>query len=247
MKFWRWTCDKVLGSDRGVKWLTAFCLAELMAVFAWPTLPHLWDEMAVAAHLRPPVGALPGAWRGLLSLLYAYVPADLVPSVLRIMGLISSVVLSSLIFDVLDDSLLDVLRFKMRLMVRGRAIVRFILAVSTMFFMCNDAVWRACQGFGTTTFHLLLAVTGLRLIIAYFHDGGNWRLYVAMAIVALRLNRPQDALRYAERAAKSAPEIEGDHPYAQEGAGGRRPAVPSRLRTLTGTGPIWYNTQEFPF
>lgn len=172
----------MLGSDRGVKWLTAFCLAELMAVFAWPTLPHLWDEMAVAAHLRPPVGALPGAWRGLLSLLYAYVPADLVPSVLRIMGLISSVVLSSLIFAILDDSLPDILRFKMRLMARGRAIVRFILAVSTMFFMCNDAVWRACQGFGTTTFHLLLAVTGLRLIIAYFHDGGNWRLYVAMAI-----------------------------------------------------------------
>lgn len=182
MKVLRLVSERVLGSDRGVQGLTAFVLAELMAIFIWPTLPHLWDEMAVAARLRPPVGALPGLWRGLLSVMYAYLPADAIPSVLRIMGLVSAAVLSWLVYSILDDSLPDILRFRMRFLARGRAIVRFILSVSTMFFMCNEAVWRSCQGFGTTTFHLLLALVGLRLVIGFFHEGGNWRLYVSMLI-----------------------------------------------------------------
>lgn len=171
---------KWLDDDRVVWKFTAACIVSLMALFAWPALPHLWDEMAVAAQLRPPESAFPGIWRGVLALLYLIFPAGLVEVVLKMMGMAAGTVLSLLVYSILEMALPDVLRVKMRGVGRGRIVVRLILSIGTVFFMCNEAVWGACQGFGSLTFHLLLAISALWLVLRFFHFDGFPKLYLAM-------------------------------------------------------------------
>lgn len=181
MTAWR----RFLDDDRVATGLTAVAVVLLMWAFAWPVLPHLWDEMAVASHLRPPASAFPGLWRGLLSVLYANLPAGTVEAVLRVMGLVTGGLLSLLVFSILDKTLPDILRLKIRGVARGRLIVRVMLSLGTVLFICNESVWRACQGFGSVTLHILAAVAALRMILSFYHFGRYTRLYWVMLIWGL--------------------------------------------------------------
>lgn len=171
---------RAVDSDRKVMFLTAGVIMAMMALFSWQVVPHLWDEMSVATGLRPPKGMFPGLWRGILSGLYSVLPPAAVNETLRIMGLVTAGLLSMMAFPIFDSSLPDVLRVQLRGISRGRMIARWCLVGGTVLFMCNEVVWRACQGFGALTFEILVAMTALWLVLGFFHMGGYWRLYLAM-------------------------------------------------------------------
>ena len=173
---------RAVDSDRKVMFLTAGVIMAMMALFSWPVVPHLWDEMSVATGLRPPSGMFPGLWRGILSGLYSALPASAVNMTLRIMGLVAAGILSMLSFAIFDASLPDVLRVQLRGISRGRMIARWCLAGGTFLFMCNEVVWRACQSFGSLTFEILIGMAALWLVLGFFHEDGYWRLYLAMVI-----------------------------------------------------------------
>lgn len=172
--------SRLLSDDRRVMVMTAVIVVVLMGVFSWSALPHLWDEMSVASGLRPPQGQLPGLWRGVLAVLYACLPPQVVGVCLRVMGLASGGVFALLAFSIFDSSLPDMLRVQLRGISRGRVIARLSLVSATALFMSNEMVWRACQGFGSLTFHLLIAMTSLWLVLGFFYRGGYWRLYLGM-------------------------------------------------------------------
>ena len=176
---------KILDDDHVAMALTAIAVILLMGCFAWPVLPHIWDEMSVASHLRIPSSAFPGLWRGILSILYANLPPLAVEALLRTMGLATGGLLALLVFSTLDKTLPFILRVKIRGVARGRLIVRVMLSLGTMLFICNDSVWRMCQGFGSETLHVLMAVVGLRMILSFYHFGRYTRLYWVMLIWGL--------------------------------------------------------------
>ena len=149
--------------DRVLPWL----LGAGVAALAWFTgnslefPPELWDEVAVAARIRPPAHEFPLLWQGALSLLIDAVGIGRSVEVLKILGPLSLGLLAVLVFVLFGHCLPKVMRTDMNRPSWGRRIVWSILVQGTLFFVCSEPVWRAGRVFSPEMAALLLSVVAL--------------------------------------------------------------------------------------
>ena len=141
-----------------------------MALLAWASgnssiFPfELWDDVAVAAGIRPPETAIPGLWVLITAKLFSAVGLDAGLKVLRALGPVSLGVLAALTFRFF--TVVEPETLAQRMVRRGwsRRIARFVLMQGAALFVLSYPVWCAGRAFSADMLHLLLAVVALVLL-----------------------------------------------------------------------------------
>ena len=152
--------------DRALPWL----LGTGVAALAWFTgnslelPPELWDEIAVAAKLRPPAHEFPLFWQRWLSPLIKWFGVSSVMAGIKLAGPISMGILSVLAFRFLEGCLPSVMRSDMRHSAWGRWIVRSILVQCTVMLVCSEPVWLAGRVLSPEMLSLLFSMLVLGLV-----------------------------------------------------------------------------------
>ena len=152
--------------DRVLPWL----LGAGVAALAWFTgnslelPPELWDEIAVAAKLRPPAHEFPLFWQRWLSPLIKWFGVSSVIAGIKLAGPISMGILSVLAFRFLEGCLPSVMRSDMRHSAWGRWIVRSILVQCTVMLVCSEPVWLAGRVLSPEMLSLLFSMLVLGLV-----------------------------------------------------------------------------------
>ena len=152
--------------DRALPWL----LGTGVAALAWFTgnslelPPELWDEIAVAAKLRPPAHEFPLYWQRWISPLIKWFGVSSVMAGIKLAGPISMGILSVLAFRFLEGCLPAVMRTNMCYSAWGRWIVRSILVQCTVMLVCSEPVWLAGRVLSPEMLSLLFSMLVLGLV-----------------------------------------------------------------------------------
>jgi tetratricopeptide (TPR) repeat protein len=151
--------------------LLAWGLGGGVALLAWLTgnhqefPPELFDRLAVAAGLRPPVHPFPLFWPGVLSFLIKTFGLASCLDGLKILGPVSLGFLTVLTFHLLIGCLPNVMRTDMSHSRWGRGIVRLVLIQVTLFFICSEPVWLAGRVLSPEMTALLFSVALILLAV----------------------------------------------------------------------------------
>ena len=147
--------------------------------------PDLWEDVAVAAGLRPPVAPFPGLWHGLSCLLFRSVGLAKGVSILALAGPVSLGLLTAIFFLVFNELLPRTLRLRMKRARWSRLIVRLVLMQVTVCFACAEPTWRACRFFAPVTLQLLLTAVAAIFCCRAFRLKSIVRVYLAAAILGV--------------------------------------------------------------
>jgi len=154
--------------------------------FAWPGVnPHVWEDLSIAAGLRPPSDALSGWWRWILSELLGRMPDATLVQTLRLAGVAGAGLAAYLTFGILNTILPTAIRFGIRERKGGWLIVDLVLVLGTLSFCCTEAVWCSCQVAGAPLGQILVALSAVRLTLDFLQNGGIGRVYAATVLFAL--------------------------------------------------------------
>lgn len=163
--------------------LAAFGLLKL---WSWPFLhPGIWEDLAIAAGLRPPETPFPGLYRGLLVLLFKVLPTQAVLNLLPELAHGVMAVSALLIYLVFRDSLTAALRIKSRMGPLGSHVSRMVALVAVPLFLSADPIWRAGQTFAPETLVIGLVVTALYLFFVFIRQGRLMALYGATVLMGM--------------------------------------------------------------
>ena len=171
--------------------LAAWAFAAAVALFAWLSgnsgvfPPDLWDEVAVAAGLRPPPSIMPGFWRSAVTQLIGGVGLENALFVLRALGPVSLGVLAALTYLFLGEMLPVSLRQRMLKWGWSRRIVNIVLMQGALCFVLSDPVWKAGRVLSPEMFLLLAAVFLLDVFSWSLRRGNGGRALLMAAMAGL--------------------------------------------------------------
>ena len=173
-------------SDRLLLCITAALLSGLSWLWAPSFIPpDIWEDVAVAACLRPPEAAFPLLWHALVSPLFKWFGMARTLQILQIAGSVSLGILALMAGSLFNRLLPGLLRFDMRQFSWSRRVVRFVLLQAVVFFCCADPVWRACRYFSPTTLHLLLTLPAVGLLLRFLQTGFIPYVYWSASVMGL--------------------------------------------------------------
>lgn len=165
-------------------------LGVLAAVFSWwwgcdGLPPEVWEDVAVAAGLRPPVAPFPCLWHVLAAGVFrlAGLPAGL--AVLHLLGPLALGGVAAMAFLVFHELLPRVLRLRMQRAGWSRFIVRVVLAQGVVSLVCAEPVWCTSRFFSPVTLQLLLTVVSALLFVRAFRLRSMGRTYAATAVLGV--------------------------------------------------------------
>ena len=148
------------------------CLAGVVvAAFAWFTgnncelPPELWDELAVAAKLRPPAREFPIIWQAMMSYVIGNFGIDACVSFLKAAGPVSLGVVTAIAARLFFGYLPRVMKSDMRRAVWARWIVRLVVLQGAVFFALSEPVWLTGRVFSPDMFALLQSLVALLLAL----------------------------------------------------------------------------------
>ena len=152
--YWRWYLER---------WVTAALVGAAVAALSWLWRydwlpPELWEDVSVAAGLRPPEATFPLAWHLLAGGLFKWVGPVRAVRLLLIGGHCALGVASALVFLLLGETLPSVMYRAARRARWSRWVTRLVMFQGVLLFACADPVWEAGQVFGPTIFHLLVVL-----------------------------------------------------------------------------------------
>lgn len=171
--------------------MTAILTGVAVALLSWTWRfdwlpPELWEDVAVAAGLRPPEGPFPLLWHLLVSQLFRWAgPANAIQTIL-VGGHVALGVCSMLAVFILRDTMPSVMR-KAEFMSGGsRWIVRLALLQGVILFTCAEPVWTLGQAFGPTMLHLLILLLAICIFTGVaWHGWGFPSLYWTMLLLGV--------------------------------------------------------------
>ena len=168
----------------------AIALGCAFAVLSWwwgsaEIPPDMWEDVAVAAGLRPPVAPFPCLWHGLSSLLFKAVGFRAGLLVLHALGPLSLGLVAAASFMVFHELLPMTLRLRMKRVGWSRFIVRLVLMQATVCLACAEPVWRACRFFSPTALQLLLTLIAAILCCRAYRLKSIARVYVTAGILGV--------------------------------------------------------------
>ena len=146
------------------RWFCACALGVGVALFAWLSgnsrvfPPELWDDVAVAAGLRPPPSALPGFWRTLVAWLVGLVGLDRAIIALQTLGPPALGALATFSYLFFGEILPVPLRVRMLKWGWSRRIIWLVLMQGSLCFVLSDPVWRTGRVLSPAMLRLLSGI-----------------------------------------------------------------------------------------
>ncbi len=142
--------------------------------------PALWDEMCVAAGLRPPEELFPGGWRFITHGLLALVGIGRIVVLMRIVGCVIGGICVAIVYLSMRQVLAHLCRVRDIESWSGRA--RLITLLAAICFGAGDAMWRVVSPASPGLFLFLLLMVAVHLFLRWLTVGGVWRLVAVMFI-----------------------------------------------------------------
>ena len=149
--------------------LLAWGLGAVVAALAWFTgnnlefPPELWDEVAVAAKIRPPVSETPLYWQWCLACLIEWFGVSPCIEGLKLAGPAAIGLLAVLVLRFFEGSLPTSVRDVMCRSSWGRWIARAIVLQCAVMFICSEPVWLAGRVLSPEMYALVLSMIVLEL------------------------------------------------------------------------------------
>ena len=152
--------------------MTAALVGAAVAAFSWVWRygwlpPELWEEVAVAAGLRPPTAPFPLFWQMLSDLLFRLAGPARAVRLLLIGGHAALGVASALAFLILGETLPSVMYKAGRRARWSRWVARLVMFQGVLMFACADPVWTAGQAFGPVLLQLLMVLLAGYVFLRY--------------------------------------------------------------------------------
>ena len=143
--------------------LLAAGTAGLMFFWAFPGIgPEMWDDVAVAAGVRPAASVVPGIWHFIASALFRNLGLNTGLDVLRMSGPVVSGLCAGMVFLLFRQILSLTSRLRLQYSPQRFLIVRLASFLGALFFACADPVWKAGQMFSPVI--LLVFLSALSII-----------------------------------------------------------------------------------
>ena len=140
--------------------------------------PSLWNEMCVAAQIRPPATLFHGLWRLLAVGVLSFCGPEYITAVLRIIGAIVgglSVFFVYLILRQIVASLARVKGFR-----HWGWIAPLFTMIATVCFGAGDALFRIISPLSPDAFQFVGLLFSLYLFLRFLKSGGTWRILLSM-------------------------------------------------------------------
>lgn len=151
----------------------------LLAALSLPMVhPLAWDDLCVAAGMRPPEVAFHGICRGVLALLSAFLPSSFLLPAAKVLGHVVMAASVAGVYTVFRDFLPHVMNTDVHRMRVVMPICRGIAAMTAMLFLCIDPVWRAGQCLTSVTVLVALGVFAAFCFMRFLRGGSVGALYV---------------------------------------------------------------------
>ena len=147
--------------------------------------PSIWDDVAVAAGLRPPANPFPGLYRILVAGLFSCLPAGTVLDALPHLGRGAIALSAMFVYLVFRDTLPATLRLRVHMARIGANVGRISALFAAVFFVCADPVWRAGQCFTPVSLFLLLVTGAIYLFFRFLRKGSIPALYGCCAVLGV--------------------------------------------------------------
>lgn len=164
-----------------------FLIALLLLCFwSFPVVhPLVWNDLSVAAGLRPPEQPFPGVYRGVLTLLFRGFGEATTLACLPWLGRACVALAATGVYRILRDILPALLRLRAHIGKIGGVIGRIVAAVAALLFLCADPIWRAAQTFSSTTLFVCLVVAVLSLFFRFARKAVVAPLYLCFALLGV--------------------------------------------------------------
>ena len=155
-------------------------------IFGVPGLdPSMWDEVTVAAGLRPPRAIFPGLWRLLTGWMFSLFGVVGALGVLKFVGAAVAGVCTALFYLIVRIALSLLIRTSHPYEVWSNRIAPFFALVAALLFAVCDPLWRIARAFSPDELRLLIFLAVIYLSLRWFTVGGRWRLFPAMALMGV--------------------------------------------------------------
>ncbi len=156
----------------------------LQAFWSYPSLPPaVWDDVSVAAGVRPAFAVTPGLWGHVATFCYSIFGIRGGTSVLQTLGHVSLAVITMFMYSFLREALTFVMRARPQRSPRRKMVMRIAAAIGAVSFAASDPVWSAGQFFSETTLLLVLTIGAIEFFFAFLRKGTLKYSYVCAILL----------------------------------------------------------------
>ena len=145
---------------------TAVALLSWWWRYAWLP-PGVWEDVAVAAGIRPPEAPFPLLWHALTHQLFQWLDMAQAIRALRLAGHVALGLAAMMLFAILNEMLPKAMRGRLLRAARYRWIVRVVLLQGAVLLTCSEPVWEIGQAFCPVMFHFLLFLAAVLVFVRY--------------------------------------------------------------------------------
>ena len=161
-----------------------------IAVFAWywrfdELPPALYDDLAVAAGLRPPESPVSLHWQLIAAPLCRAFGLPAAMDILRMAGHVALGLFAAVGYLVFHGALPASFRRGEHISGWWRAVVRVVLFTGVVLLCCADPVWNAFRWFSPVALQLLEAEVAVLLVFLYLQSGSRVPLFAAFALLGV--------------------------------------------------------------
>ncbi|MBO7721977.1 MAG: hypothetical protein J6T01_06190 [Kiritimatiellae bacterium] len=164
--------------------LVAVATFALFSLFPHTLLhPSVWDDLAVAAGLRPPGLFSAGLYRTVVYCLFRILPAAAVLGILPVLGRICIAASAAGVYLVFRDVLPATLRLYSHMGRFNRYIGVIVASIAAVLFVSAEPVWRAGRTFSPVSVFLVLVAASAVLFFRFLRRGLILPLYCCFALL----------------------------------------------------------------
>ena len=172
--------------DFALSCFLAIVSAGLMLLLAFPGIhPNAWEDVAIAAGIRPAAVVAPGIWHSLVSFLFRGVGMNAGVGILKVLGPVSMGLCAGMVYLLFREILALTSRLRLQYSPQRFLMARLASALGAMFFVCSDPVWHAGQVFSPVTMLVFLSTFGVLLFFSFLQSGSLSAAYGSMFILGI--------------------------------------------------------------
>ena len=178
--------DKLTRGDLILASLLAVGTFVFALLLALPGIyPMAWNDLAIAAGIRPVDSLFPGLWRLLARGVYLGFGASIANFAMPVLGKLFLAIDAFFMYYVLRGMLAVLVRLRKDNVIWSYKLARLVTALGVVAFVCADPVWRLSQTFEPSSLILFLTILAVYLLTRFLRLGHMPAAYFAMLVLGL--------------------------------------------------------------
>lgn len=170
--------------------LIAAALAVLtflgLTVWEFPGLyPELWEDVTVAAGVRPATHVIPGYFTGVATVIYSIFGKGVGLSMLRIFGHVALAGIAVLVYAAIREMLAFIMRARPQRSKRRSLVMQIASLVGTAAFIATDPIWTAGQFLSENTILIGLTLGAIEFYFLFLRKGAIKYAYICAMLLGL--------------------------------------------------------------